>query len=309
MPRKSKILIAYDGSPFSDSALDQLAEVGLGENVEAKVLTLADLWIPTVDAFSTPLEGWYSSAYTAAQLHYHDVMVEAKRISDKAATKIRTQFPNWKVTSQTLNDSPAEGILKVAEKWKPTLILMGSQGHSALGRLLLGSVSHKVLSHAHCNVRIAKATTQRSKSSRILVAVDGSKDSGLAIQSILRRTWGPDVQFQVVVVVDYRLSLAQSYQLSNGGKKLLAGQKFQGNLAERVAEQAAYKLASHGLKVGQTILEGNPNQILLEEAQRFKATSIFMGSRGLNSIQRFFLGSVSLSLANHAPCSVEIVRH
>lgn len=44
------------------------------------------------------------------------------------------------------------------------------------------------------------------------------------------------------------------------------------------------------------------------EAGRGKAASLFIGARGLNGIERFFIGSVSTYIAAKASCSVEVVR-
>ncbi len=45
-----------------------------------------------------------------------------------------------------------------------------------------------------------------------------------------------------------------------------------------------------------------------EEAERWGADLIVMGSRGLGTWNRLLLGSVSSAVVNHAKCSVEIVR-
>jgi nucleotide-binding universal stress UspA family protein len=79
-------------------------------------------------------------------------------------------------------------------------------------------------------------------------------------------------------------------------------------LAQKIVEQAVAFLAGQGYRVTSAIREGEPRQELLREARRFKANSLFLGSRGLGAVKRFFLGSVSLSIAGHAPCTVEVVR-
>ena len=72
----------------------------------------------------------------------------------RALEKIRERFPGWKVLSRSVSGHPAEEIQGKSESWKPDLIVMGSHGRSALGSLLLGSVSQNVLHHAHASVRI-----------------------------------------------------------------------------------------------------------------------------------------------------------
>ena len=49
--------------------------------------------------------------------------------------------------------------------------------------------------------------------------------------------------------------------------------------------------------------------MLMEEARKWEADSIFVGSRNFSSgFERFRLGSVSTALVTSAPCSVEVVR-
>ena len=55
-------------------------------------------------------------------------------------------------------------------------------------------------------------------------------------------------------------------------------------------------------------VEGSPKRVILDEAERWDAELIVVGSHGRRGLQRFLLGSVSQAVALHAPCSVEIVR-
>jgi nucleotide-binding universal stress UspA family protein len=56
------------------------------------------------------------------------------------------------------------------------------------------------------------------------------------------------------------------------------------------------------------MIPGEPREVLPREARSCKAVALFMGSRGLSGFRRLLLGSVSSSLAAHAPCTVEIIR-
>jgi nucleotide-binding universal stress UspA family protein len=56
------------------------------------------------------------------------------------------------------------------------------------------------------------------------------------------------------------------------------------------------------------VKEGDPRRILIDEAEEWQATSIFLGARGLAAIDRFLLGSVTADVAQRAECAVEVVR-
>jgi nucleotide-binding universal stress UspA family protein len=56
------------------------------------------------------------------------------------------------------------------------------------------------------------------------------------------------------------------------------------------------------------VIEGPPGRVIVEEAERWGADLIIIGSRGLGAWNRLLLGSVSSAVVHHAKCSVEIVR-
>ena len=62
------------------------------------------------------------------------------------------------------------------------------------------------------------------------------------------------------------------------------------------------------LKISSEIIQGPPRQGIVEEAERWGADLIVMGSRGLGTWNRLLLGSVSSAVVHQAKCSVEIVR-
>jgi nucleotide-binding universal stress UspA family protein len=70
----------------------------------------------------------------------------------------------------------------------------------------------------------------------------------------------------------------------------------------------ADELRSTGLSVTADVQEGDPKQVLVQEAEKWSADCIFVGAKGHSGMERFLLGSVSASVAAHAHCSVEVVR-
>jgi nucleotide-binding universal stress UspA family protein len=77
-------------------------------------------------------------------------------------------------------------------------------------------------------------------------------------------------------------------------------------------EQAMSRLrtgeGSRSLEITTEVLKGSPKELIVDEATRWSADLIVVGSHGRGAVGRFFLGSVSLAVATHIPCSVEIVR-
>jgi nucleotide-binding universal stress UspA family protein len=55
-------------------------------------------------------------------------------------------------------------------------------------------------------------------------------------------------------------------------------------------------------------LKGDPKIAILDEAERWGADLIVVGTHGYNALERLWLGSVSRAVASHAKCSVEVAR-
>ena len=307
MARRFKLLIAFDGSKTSDAALYDLRLAGLPDKLEAKVLTVIDLWLPPVEIASGMVEGWYAPAIKAAGQQAKASKKEATLLAARAEKYLKSEFPSWKITTQSIVEHPAQGILRVAESFRPNLIAMGTHGHGALGRLVLGSVSLKVLHHAHTSVRISRQGKNRGSLATpplILIALDGSPDSRAAVEEVAARNWPKGSEFKILTVVDDRMRLAGASLVRKGKPATL---KPEGWLLSLV-ESAEMVLARAGLKVDVIVTEGEPRGTILNVVKKIKPTSLILGSRGMSGLQRFLLGSVSTDAAAHANCTVEIVR-
>ncbi len=77
---------------------------------------------------------------------------------------------------------------------------------------------------------------------------------------------------------------------------------------EWISTHAAERLRAAGLTALPIVEEGDPRDVLVRQAEDWKADTIFVGARGLGRVERFLLGSVSSAAVAHAPCSVEIIR-
>jgi nucleotide-binding universal stress UspA family protein len=81
--------------------------------------------------------------------------------------------------------------------------------------------------------------------------------------------------------------------------------------AQAVVDAAVAKLATRldkSLSLSGEVLNGPPREAILDEAERWPADLIVMGSHGYGTWQRLWLGSVSQAVVSHANCSVEVVH-
>ncbi|HKX33074.1 MAG TPA: universal stress protein, partial [Blastocatellia bacterium] len=143
-----KIMIGYDGSPRTDAVLADLGRAGLPRKVEAMVLAVSEEWIPAPASL-----GGVATSYPKFESETQD---EALKLAQSAKAVLKRLFPDWQVHAEAVTGSPGNMLIWQSDKWKPDLIVVGSQGRAALGRFFFGSVSQKVLHQANCSVRIAR---------------------------------------------------------------------------------------------------------------------------------------------------------
>ncbi|HSK70965.1 MAG TPA: universal stress protein [Pyrinomonadaceae bacterium] len=310
MNKIEKILIAYDGSDYADSAIEDLRGAGLPNRLESLVLTATDAWeLPTMVEATPPQMAVMSRAkIELIQRHLTECKERAKALADDGAKRVKEMFPDWNVSAEAVIGKPAWEIIKKAEEWEADLVTLGSHGRTAIGRVLLGSVSQKVLNEAHCSVRIArKREDGENESPRVLVAFDGSDCAETAVRMIAGRNWSKNTEFRIITADDDPFSrpavsvidaMAEGAEDSEEGKAWI----------EKMISKPVRLLETAGLKVSHSVKWGDARHIILREAETWKADSIFVGARGLSRFKRFLIGSVSSAVAAKAKCSVEVVR-
>lgn len=302
-----KILIAYDGSEFAEAAIKDLRHAGLPDIAEALVYTVADVIVPPEgqpgDDAPTELP-----AVRRAHERAKQKLKQAETRARDASEGIRKDFPNWKVTFEAAAESPAWAIIFKAGEWHADLIVAGSHGKSGLaGRLILGSVSQRVLYEAPCSVRIGRETPAAAiLPLRLLVGIDGSSHSKAAVEAIAKRRWPAETQVRMLTAVDTVMALGDEHEREV--KWLEVGEQDKWDEVRALFEPEAERLRANGLNAEVVIRSGHPTQVLLDEADSWSAHCIFVGAKGVRGIERLLLGSVSAAVAARAHCAVEVVR-
>jgi len=133
-----RMLIGYDGSPQSEKAVE--IAFSLATCIDSTVLVLA-VARPPEPATSVELQ----AVLDDAKEHYHEGF---KKILEEARAH------NLKVETDMAVGHPGEQIIHRAEKERIDLIILGRRGRSMISRMMLGSVSERVLRYAHCPVMV-----------------------------------------------------------------------------------------------------------------------------------------------------------
>ena len=143
-----RILLAVDGSPFSEAAVSEVALRPWPAASEVKVVTAFQVpMIPTPEVWAI------SSEYLPALEQI--AREQSKSIVDAAVAALAGGLDkSLTVSGEVLQGLPREAILEEAEKWNADLIVMGSHGYGAWRGFLLGPVSRAVVTQAKCSVEV-----------------------------------------------------------------------------------------------------------------------------------------------------------
>jgi nucleotide-binding universal stress UspA family protein len=278
-------------------------------------MSVAEVWLPPPPPSSYEIVEMAASAKGALGLERKymagsQAVKEADDMAAKVAARFQANFPNWKVKHEAVWGSPTWELFAKAEDWKADLIVAGSHGRSALGRLFLGSISQWLLNEARCSVRVARGKLDEPDFPvRLLLALDGSRSAEKALEQITARNWPPKSEVRVVMV-DQPLELTYVGGMAPPLRESVETfNEKQHSKSMRVVNAAAKKLEAAGLRAMTDVIEGDPKKVLVKVAEEWRADSVFVGATGLsNRFERFLLGSTAGAVAARAHCSVEVVR-
>jgi nucleotide-binding universal stress UspA family protein len=275
-----KILVCTDGSPDSEGAIT--AALHLAKTTGSTVFLLEVLFylagyeLQSPDALAPPL-----------------VNLELMQIQETAA---RERLENWRAEAAkegvTLEprirtgSSAYEGILEEAGEIQPDLIIMGRHGYTGLTRLLMGSVTARVIGHRPCHVLVAPQGVPLSFE-RLLIASDGSPYSEAA--------W------------DEALSLARTMGSALIGVAVAASDRDIPSVTGVVRNLEA-AAAAQGITLETMIPMGRPEEGIVKAAEFRQASLIIVGSHGRSGLKRLLMGSVAERVIGHAKCPVLVVK-
>jgi nucleotide-binding universal stress UspA family protein len=145
---------------------------------------------------------------------------------------------------------------------------------------------------------------------KVLIAVDESECSELALKTMAERSWPADTIFRLVTVVEPLVPDVVSYQPPYVTPAFLEAEREYGESKRKMLNGKADKLREKlpYCTVEAVTLLGHVARTILQEAADWNADLLVLGSHGRRGFQKFFLGSVAETVASEAPCSVEIVK-
>jgi nucleotide-binding universal stress UspA family protein len=149
------ILICYDGSPDSRSAIEHA-----GELMEGHPATVLTVWEPFVDVLARTPSGFGLAPGMVNVDEIDDASYQSALEQAREGAELATQSGlNAQPRTRALHTTISSAILAEADEIDAGAIVMGSRGLTGLKSLLMGSVSHAVLQHADRTVMVVPSPT------------------------------------------------------------------------------------------------------------------------------------------------------
>lgn len=183
-------------------------------------------------------------------------------------------------------EHPYKFILDEAVSKKASMIIMGRRGRTGLKKLIMGSVTARVIGHSPCKVLVVPKDAH-FECRNILVATDGSEDSEAAAIEAINLTKRCEGTFTVMSVYS-----------SESGK----------GVAEENVQKVVELAASQDVTAETLILEGSPATSITDTARQLNADLIVVGSHGRTGLERLLMGSVTEDVIGRTECSVLVAR-
>lgn len=301
MSHENVVLVGLDGSDAALHALDWATQEA---QVRQWALRLVCSYaLPSFAAAS--LDGGYAALDDSA------IRAGAEAVLTEALARVAGS--GLPVTSHVaVGDATA---VLVDESREVGLVVVGTRGGGGFAERLLGTVSSALPAHAKCPTVVVPLRARGAKEPadgpipavepirRVMVGVDGSPQSELALRCALReaRRWQATVVVVSAVPVNTVTGVLAWLPEPVDHRAVLADvEESLALVLERVADEA------QGLTIERRVLDGTGAAVLTGMSD--DADLLVVGSRGRGGFTGLLLGSTSQAVLHHAQCPVLVVN-
>jgi len=280
--KPGSVVVGVDGSPHSDSAV---------------------CWAATYAALvSRPLLVVHATGrLSAGELLGGPAEAQAMRdsagarLTEEALLLARRLTPRLDIETVVAGGDPRQALIELSQQ--AAMLVVGTRGHGPLTALLLGSVSHAVVLHAHCSVAVVRPNITPAAGVVVGVAGDGSDRAPLEFAAGLASAEGAELDvvhaWRAVDSLAHALTAKQRAEIMHQHERALA--EAVAGLTEKFPD----------VQVNRHLPEHKAVDALVERAE--EADCVVVGSHGI-ARGRAALGSVSRAVVEHAPVTVVVVR-
>ncbi|WP_205878045.1 universal stress protein [Mycobacterium camsae] len=281
------VVVGVDGSAASNAAVFWAAHEAAMRHVPLTLVHMFNPVVPTYPQLPTPSGGVLWQKDDGRALLEHAVKIAEDAVSTNRAIAI---------TSEVMASAPVPTLVDMSRD--ADMVVVGSTGHNAIERVLLGSVSSGLVHSAKCPVAVIREEASwmpPSNNAPVVVGIDCSPTSEPAVAIAFDEASRRGVELTAV----HAWSDMAVYQLP----WLEWRSEAERNLAEYLA---GWQERYPDVKVNRVIVLDHPGRALVEEAEA--AQLVVVGSHGRGGLTGMLLGSVSNGVV-HAVRAPVIVAH
>jgi nucleotide-binding universal stress UspA family protein len=270
--RWGKLMVCTDGSDEGQNAVAVALE--LARACDSQVIAVQVLHVvPEFQAVAPDLPATLGKAV-------RENMAVIKAAADKLGVALKIVTPEGQL--------PHAAIVATAEKIRPDLVIMGRCGKTALGRILMGNVTARVIGNSPTNVLVVPRGAAIGFQ-RILVASDGSPYSQAAWELALAMAKQAKSRLIGVVVATEEGDIIESKAII---RRMLTAATLAGVPMKGVNPQGV--AADSGI---------------VQQAIKNEVDVIVVGSYGRTGLKKLLMGSVTERVIGDSPCPILVVKH
>ena len=284
-----KVLLAVDGSTASDEAARLIAHLPHPDRLDLLVLSVVQR--PFVQG-RIALNKFLQEAFEQEKAAAATICQQVSGMFDGANATVRC-----KVTEGNAGNA----IVETATEMGADLVVVGAVGKSQISRILLGSVSDHVATHAQCSVLVVRPTglSHSNKPIRVCLGYEGSSPARAAIDEVSEILWRTGTDFHVLTVApQLHVVFADIGEETQSSRQYIADlREAKTQLAEVAPEAIPHLIQSDHVGDG-----------IVNFAEANEIDLLVVGETPRDALNRFVMGSTSRYVLRHAPCSVWITR-
>jgi nucleotide-binding universal stress UspA family protein len=207
------------------------------------------------------------------------------------------------LTVSTASTTEPAVLALIGESNTARSVVLGGSGRGAFAGLLLGSTTVALAAHAHCPVVAVRGPGERAADAPVVVGVDGSELSDLALGCAFDQASRRGVRLIAV----HAFTDADPHQVFRS-ERMEHDWEPQDITEQRVLERWLGSWAERypDVEIEEDLVQAKPRQRLLERSSQ--ACVLVVGSRGRGGFTGLLVGSTSQAMLHHAECPVMVVR-
>jgi len=268
--KMEKLLLATDNSKFSEGAIREA--LSLAKRCSSKLLAIS--------VVKTNLE---------FEMTMPKVIEKEEDETSKHLELIKATASKEGIGCETLTmhaEEPYQEIVNAAARYEVDVIIMGRHGRTGLIKLMMGSVTARVIGHAPCNVLVIPSDA-KVEGRNILVATDGSRYSEAAAH-------------EAICIAKQCKSRLIAISVASSDTEIASAE---GNVKKII--DAAEK---EGVETKGLTSTGKPYEVIVDTARQKLVDLIVLGSHGRTGIERLLMGSVTERVIGHSEVAVLVVK-